>query len=122
MFVYVFFIQDDRILSFWLTHVIPFLILAALKCSNSILVRGVLIDAESDDDGDCVAIPINYVRLHFQRERSKKLLRRPQQHDQRQFARQMAEKEVLSTLIEKSAGCRVETKIQSGMDARGAIV
>ncbi|XP_034098972.1 uncharacterized protein LOC117564365 [Drosophila albomicans] len=63
---------DDRILSFWITHVIPFLLLAALKCSNSILVRGVFIDAEGSG-ADCVLIPINYVRLHFLRERRKKV-------------------------------------------------
>ncbi|KAL7739240.1 hypothetical protein ACLKA6_008716 [Drosophila palustris] len=68
--VYVY--PDDRILSFWITHIIPFLLLAALKCSNSILVRGVFIDAEGSG-AECVHLPINYVRLHFQRERRKKL-------------------------------------------------
>lgn len=62
---------DNRVLSYWLTHVLPFLILAALKCSNSILVRGVFIDAEGAN-GTCVDVPINYIQLHFQRERSKK--------------------------------------------------
>ncbi|KAI8042957.1 uncharacterized protein LOC128262915 [Drosophila gunungcola] len=62
---------DNRLLSFWLTHLVPFLLLAALKCSNSILVRGVFIDAEGVG-ADSVDIPINYVRLHFLRERRKK--------------------------------------------------
>ncbi|XP_017099899.2 uncharacterized protein fusl [Drosophila bipectinata] len=62
---------DDRLMSFWLTHIIPFLLLAAIKCSNSILVRGVFIDGEGVG-ADSVDIPINYVRLHFLRERQKK--------------------------------------------------
>ncbi|KAH8399568.1 hypothetical protein KR222_009851, partial [Zaprionus bogoriensis] len=62
---------DDRLLSFWLTHIIPFLLLAALKCSNSILVRGVFIDAEGAG-AESVHVPINYVRLHILRERRKK--------------------------------------------------
>ncbi|XP_013107366.1 uncharacterized protein LOC106087031 [Stomoxys calcitrans] len=67
--VYVY--PDNLILSYWLTHVIPFLVLAALKCSNSILVRGVFIDADGVG-GECVDIPIHYVRLHFERERNKR--------------------------------------------------
>ncbi|EDW88935.1 uncharacterized protein LOC6528158 [Drosophila yakuba] len=62
---------DNKLLSFWLTHIVPFLLLAALKCSNSILVRGVFIDGEGVG-ADSVDIPINYVRLHFLRERRKK--------------------------------------------------
>lgn len=58
-------------MSFWLTHIIPFLLLAAIKCSNSILVRGVFIDGEGVG-AESVDIPINYVRLHFLRERQKK--------------------------------------------------
>ncbi|XP_022220882.2 uncharacterized protein LOC111073059 [Drosophila obscura] len=63
---------ENRLMSFWLTHIIPFLLLAALKCSNSILVRGVFIDAEGAG-AESVDIPINYVRLHFLRERRKKV-------------------------------------------------
>ncbi|KAH8412879.1 hypothetical protein KR009_006445 [Drosophila setifemur] len=62
---------ENRLMSFWLTHIIPFLLLAALKCSNSILVRGVFIDGEGVG-AESVDIPINYVRLHFLRERRKK--------------------------------------------------
>ncbi|EDV98832.1 uncharacterized protein LOC6566902 isoform X2 [Drosophila grimshawi] len=68
--VYVY--PDDLLMSSWITHIIPFLALAALKCSNSILVRGVFIDAEGSGS-ESVHLPINYVRLHFLRERSKKL-------------------------------------------------
>ncbi|ALC38284.1 fusl, partial [Drosophila busckii] len=70
---------DDRILSFWITHIIPFLLLAALKCSNSILVRGVFIDAEGTG-AECVLLPMNYVRLHFLRERRKKFDSDQSQH------------------------------------------
>lgn len=58
-------------MSYWITHIIPFLLLAALKCSNSILVRGVFIDGEGEG-AESVHLPINYVRLHFLRERRKK--------------------------------------------------
>ncbi|KAH8297918.1 hypothetical protein KR018_000619 [Drosophila ironensis] len=70
--VYLF--PDDVLLSFWLTHIVPFLLLAAIKCSNSILVRGVFIDGEGEG-AESVDIPINYVRLHFLRERQKKSTR-----------------------------------------------
>ncbi|BFF95785.1 uncharacterized protein DMAD_13116 [Drosophila madeirensis] len=63
---------DNRLMSFWLTHIIPFLLLAAIKCSNSILVRGVFIDGDGTG-AESVDIPINYVRLHFLRERRKKV-------------------------------------------------
>ncbi|KAH8248785.1 hypothetical protein KR032_003231 [Drosophila birchii] len=62
---------ENKLLSFWLTHIIPFLLLAAIKCSNSILVRGVFIDGEGVG-AESVDIPINYVKLHFLRERRKK--------------------------------------------------
>lgn len=42
-----------------------------LNCSNSVLVRGVYIDAE-EPAGQCVVFPIYYIRLFFQRERIKK--------------------------------------------------
>ncbi|KAH8389116.1 uncharacterized protein LOC110177654 [Drosophila serrata] len=62
---------ENMLISYWLTHLIPFLLLAAIKCSNSILVRGVFIDGEGVG-AESVDIPINYVRLHFLRERRKK--------------------------------------------------
>lgn len=54
-----------------LTHTISFLLLALLNCSNSVLVRGVYIDAE-EPAGQCVIFPVYYVRLFFQKERTKK--------------------------------------------------
>lgn len=45
-----------------------------LNCSNSVLVRGVYIDAE-EPGGQCVIFPVYYIRLFFQKERTKKLRR-----------------------------------------------
>lgn len=42
-----------------------------LNCSNSVLVRGVYIDAE-EPGGQCVIIPVYYIRFYFQKERNKK--------------------------------------------------
>lgn len=104
---------DNLILSYWLTHVIPFLILAALKCSNSILVRGVYIDADGPG-GQCVDIPIHYVKLHFQRERTK---RAETVYNQKPnlLIKNNNDKDAHRVLIEKST--KPEIKIQSGMDA-----
>lgn len=48
-----------------------FILLALLNCSNSVLVRGVYIDAE-EPAGQCVVFPVYYIRLFFQKERTKK--------------------------------------------------
>lgn len=47
------------------------MLLALLNCSNSVLVRGVYIDAE-EPAGQCVIFPVYYVRVFFQKERTKK--------------------------------------------------
>lgn len=52
-------------------HGVSFVLLVMLNCSNSVLVRGVYIDAE-EPAGQCVVFPIYYIRLFFQRERVKK--------------------------------------------------
>jgi hypothetical protein len=64
-------ITDDPLLSNWLTHGISLLLLILLNCSNSVLVRGVYIDAE-EPEGQCVIFPVYYIRLFFQKERTKK--------------------------------------------------
>lgn len=104
-------------MSYWLTHLIPFLILAALKCSNSILVRGVYIDADGPG-GECVDIPINYVKLHFERERNKRNSAGQQIYSQSKpnlIIKSPHDKEAQCVLIEKPT--KPEIKIQSGMDA-----
>ncbi|XP_018804410.1 PREDICTED: uncharacterized protein LOC108978532 isoform X2 [Bactrocera latifrons] len=101
---------ENKILSYWLTHLIPFLVLAALKCSNSVLVRGVFIDAEGTSD-ECVTIPINYVKLHFERERKKKCIYMCHQTDMKK----KANKDGQISLLEKSE--KVVIKKQAGKDA-----
>jgi hypothetical protein len=62
---------DDKLLSDWLTHGVSLILLILLNCSNSVLVRGVYIDAE-EPAGQCVIFPVYYIRLFFQKERTKK--------------------------------------------------
>lgn len=62
---------DDKMLGDLLTHGVSFILLALLNCSNSVLVRGVYIDAE-EPAGQCVVFPVYYIRLFFQKERTKK--------------------------------------------------
>lgn len=58
-------------LSCWITHWVSLILLILLGCSNSLLVRGVYIDAE-EPAGKCVVFPCYYLRLIFQQEREKK--------------------------------------------------
>ncbi|CAH2108592.1 unnamed protein product [Euphydryas editha] len=67
----VYFFPDTPKLSNWCSHVISLALLILLNCSNSILVRGVYIDAE-EPAGDCVVFPCLYLRLYFHKERIKK--------------------------------------------------
>lgn len=62
---------ENQLLSDLLTHGISIVLLALLNCSNTVLVRGVYIDAE-EPDGQCVVFPVYYIRLFFQKERLKK--------------------------------------------------
>ncbi|XP_046962342.1 uncharacterized protein LOC124531845 isoform X1 [Vanessa cardui] len=67
----VYFFPDTPKLSNWCSHIISLSLLILLNCSNSILVRGVYIDAE-EPAGDCVVFPCHYLRLFFHKERIKK--------------------------------------------------
>ncbi|XP_012253514.2 uncharacterized protein LOC105684613 isoform X2 [Athalia rosae] len=69
------FLPDEPELSCWITLLGCFTLLVLLNCSNSILVRGVYIDAEEDDE-KCAAFPCHYLRLFFKIEREKKEARR----------------------------------------------
>lgn len=71
--VYLF--PDSPKLSNWLSHGVSLILLMLLNCSNSVLVRGVYIDAE-EPAGECVVFPCHYLRLFFYRERTKKRHRR----------------------------------------------
>ncbi|XP_055712054.1 uncharacterized protein LOC129807072 isoform X1 [Phlebotomus papatasi] len=66
-----YFLPDQRALSDWLTHGICFILLALMNCANTVLVRGVFLDAE-EPGGKCVIFPVYYIRLYFQKERTKK--------------------------------------------------
>ncbi|KAI5709739.1 hypothetical protein M8J75_002948 [Diaphorina citri] len=66
-----------KVVGFWLSHIVCFLILVFINSSNSILVRGVYIDAE-EDGGKCVDFPCYYLRLFFQSKRRKKFLKQLQ--------------------------------------------
>ncbi|EZA61231.1 hypothetical protein X777_08443 [Ooceraea biroi] len=68
-------LPDNLELSCWITHVGCFVFLVLLNCSNTILVRGVYIDAE-EEEGKCVVFPCHYLRLFFKIEREKKQARR----------------------------------------------
>ena len=57
-------IPENHEMSCWITHIGCFIFLVLLNCSNSILVRGVYIDAE-EDKGKCVVFPCHYLRLLF---------------------------------------------------------
>ncbi|CAG4949364.1 unnamed protein product [Colias eurytheme] len=67
----IYFYPQSPKLSNWSSHVVSLALLILLNCSNSILVRGVYIDAE-EPAGDCVIFPCHYLRLFFHKERSKK--------------------------------------------------
>jgi hypothetical protein len=57
--------SDAPITSYWVSHIACFGFLVLLNSSNSILVRGVYIDAE-EDGTQCVDFPCYYVRLLVQ--------------------------------------------------------
>ncbi|XP_034256969.1 uncharacterized protein LOC117654443 isoform X3 [Thrips palmi] len=67
-------LPGNPVASYWISHLLPFLLLVLLNSANSILVRGVYIDAE-EEGGQCVEFPIYYLRLFFQNRRRKKLMR-----------------------------------------------
>lgn len=70
-FAFILFETDDPLLSNSISHIVSFVLLAMLNCSNSVLVRGVFIDAE-EPAGQCVIFPVHYIRLFVQKERTKK--------------------------------------------------
>ncbi|GJQ80420.1 fusl [Trypoxylus dichotomus] len=72
MLLNIYFLPDQMELSCWITHWVCLILLILLGCSNSLLVRGVYIDAE-EPAGKCVIFPCYYLRLIFQQERAKKI-------------------------------------------------
>lgn len=56
-----------------ISHIISFLLLVLLNCSNSVLVKGIELDGNGTTI-EYLQIPVHYVRLHFQHERYKKMM------------------------------------------------
>ncbi|CAH0702239.1 unnamed protein product [Spodoptera exigua] len=71
----IYFFPESPKLSNWSSHIISLTLLILLNCSNSVIVRGVYIDAE-EPAGECVVFPCHYLRLFFHKERTKKRHRR----------------------------------------------
>ncbi|XP_022123875.2 uncharacterized protein LOC110999223 isoform X5 [Pieris rapae] len=67
----IYFLPDSPLLSNWSCHIVSLALLILLNCSNSILVRGVYIDAE-EPAGECVIFPCHYLRLFFHKEKTKR--------------------------------------------------
>lgn len=59
----------DPELSCILSHLIGFMFLVVLNCSNSVLVRGVYKDGK-EPNGECVVFPCHYLRIILEQEDS----------------------------------------------------
>ncbi|KAF7276418.1 hypothetical protein GWI33_010343, partial [Rhynchophorus ferrugineus] len=70
----------NQAMSCWITFVVSLTLLILLGCANSLLVRGVYIDAE-EPNGKCVVLPCYYLRLIFQAEKLKKFNLKMQMSD-----------------------------------------
>ncbi|XP_066151731.1 uncharacterized protein [Euwallacea fornicatus] len=68
----IYFLPDNMALSCWITLVVSSVSLILLGCSNSIVAKGVFIDAE-EPDGKCVVLPCYYFRIIFQSQKIKKI-------------------------------------------------
>lgn len=96
-----------------------------LNCSNSVLVRGVFIDAE-EPAGQCVIFPVYYIRLFVQKERTKKQRRILDALEKGDLQTELLEKSEKSTpQIVKSTSKSIEmtnmannkpTKIENGYE------
>lgn len=102
---------DDPFLSNILTHSVAFVLLAMLNCSNSVLVRGVFVDAE-EPAGQCAIFPVHYVRLFFQKERTKKRQRMLDALEKGDLSKELLEKsEKPQPQIVKSSSKSVEITV-----------
>ncbi|XP_046664319.1 uncharacterized protein LOC124357000 isoform X4 [Homalodisca vitripennis] len=88
----IYFLPETPIRSYWVSHVVSFVLLIFINSSNSILVRGVYIDAE-EQGAQCVDFPCYYLRLFFQTKRKKKLLAQLQKRQVAALARRKSEGE-----------------------------
>lgn len=74
-----------------ITHAGSFILLAMMNCSNSLLVRGVFVDAD-EPAGECAVFPVYYVRLFFQKERNKKRQRMLDALEKGDFGKELLQK------------------------------
>ncbi|XP_054264663.1 uncharacterized protein LOC128987698 isoform X2 [Macrosteles quadrilineatus] len=86
----IYFLPDTPVKSYWVSHVVSFVLLIFINSSNSILVRGVYIDAE-EQGAQCVDFPCYYLRLFFQTKRKKKLLAQLQKRQVAALVRRKSE-------------------------------
>lgn len=123
-FAFYFSRTDNKLLSNLITHSVSFALLAMLNCSNSVLVRGVFVDAE-EPAGQCVIFPVYYIRLFFQKERTKKQQRMLDGLEKGELQAELLEKsEKLKPQIVKSSAKSVEMtamvnnrpKIENGVE------
>lgn len=92
-------------LSSWITLIASSVLLILLGCSNSLVVRGVFIDAE-EPDGKCVVLPCYYFRLIFQSEKVKKINKKAMQAAQQKkhegHDNHVMSIETISTIVEEN--------------------
>ncbi|XP_014250215.1 uncharacterized protein LOC106667066 isoform X2 [Cimex lectularius] len=93
----VYFLPDMPHLSNILTHAFSFLLLVLINSSNSILVRGVYVDAQEDGE-QCVDFPCYYIRLFFQSRQKKKFLSESEKN-----LKERRKSEAAETLIQMGA-------------------
>lgn len=65
-------ISDYPILSNWVSHLVSFSLLMLLNCGNSVLVRGVIKDAEESPSGKVIVMPTHYLRVYFSKTEEEK--------------------------------------------------
>lgn len=68
-----YFLPDQQELSCWLVYWVSLIFLIILGCSNSLLVRGVFIDAE-EPGGDSMIFPCHFIRNILSKQRNRKNL------------------------------------------------
>lgn len=90
-------------ISCWITHWVCLILLIVLGCSNSLLVRGVYIDAE-EPSGKCVIFPCYYLRVLLQRDENQK----GEQQNSKQKAVALEKISVITTDMSTNHVCKKE--------------
>nr|XP_018902842.1 PREDICTED: uncharacterized protein LOC109034258 isoform X1 [Bemisia tabaci]XP_018902843.1 PREDICTED: uncharacterized protein LOC109034258 isoform X1 [Bemisia tabaci]XP_018902844.1 PREDICTED: uncharacterized protein LOC109034258 isoform X1 [Bemisia tabaci]XP_018902846.1 PREDICTED: uncharacterized protein LOC109034258 isoform X1 [Bemisia tabaci]XP_018902847.1 PREDICTED: uncharacterized protein LOC109034258 isoform X1 [Bemisia tabaci]XP_018902848.1 PREDICTED: uncharacterized protein LOC1090342 len=97
-----YFIPSSPTTAAWVCHVGCFILLILINSSNSVLVRGVYVDAE-EEGSKCVDFPCYYLRLFFLARRKKHLLRQFQKKQIHSLKRRKSEVDGYSGATESSA-------------------